>query len=177
MDRGAPQSRNAAALALDAAGTAIREQVIHFVNADTIVIARDGVLQATRGRGKLQCVASEAPGLNAVNKTGREAIARADTVHNIGDLVDPAQKKLIPHMQARRPAVVIRALGLAHGYRNGLKVRVLLQHRVGERFVARGVELTRMDIGAGLHAQRVLNILLIGDRYIDVLEEGPHHSL
>src|SRR5258706_11346850 len=92
----------------------------------------------------------------SVNQTRGETIAAAYAVHNMSDVVVPAQQERLAVVQARGPAIMRSGFRFAQSNRNGLQPRKLFQDFRGELFILPAIELARMNVYFGLDVQRHL---------------------
>ena len=67
-----------AILALDTAGAVAASQLLHFIDADHVIVAFDGVLEAGGCHSEFKGALAVLAGEEAVDKTGAEAVTAAD---------------------------------------------------------------------------------------------------
>src|ERR1051326_214001 len=82
------------------------QKLFHFLAAETIKVAWNGVFQTGRGHGKLESIAMARQHIQSIDQTASETVSAANPIHNVRDLVVAAHQKLIAVVQARRPAIV-----------------------------------------------------------------------
>ena len=110
----------------------------------------------------------------AINQTAREAVTAAHAVDDIPDLILLGNIEVLAVIQARRPAVPVRAVALAQRNRDALHVRVGFQNFVAKRAVFIAVQLAGFDVHIDRNFQRLLYVLFVGNRHIDVLGKLAH---
>ena len=132
---------------------------------------------AVCGHGEFQRVAMAGKRLQTVDQAAGEAVSAAHAVHDVGDVVVPAQQEVAVVVQTGRPAVVRGAPRFAQLDGDGLQLGIRGQNVAGEHRVLGAVELAGMHVHLGLDAERLLHVLLVGDGDgdIDELHHFPHH--
>ena len=80
------------------------------------------MFQAGSRHGEFQRLLVAAKGLQAVDQPAGKAVAATHPIHDVRDLVMTAGQELLAVMQARRPAVMRRALRLAQRDRNHFEI-------------------------------------------------------
>src|ERR1700690_405527 len=94
---------------LDAAGAAALRQSLDLVRAEAVVIPWQRMLQTRCGDRELQRLLVARESLEPVDQPGREGVASSHAVHDVRDLVVPADQETLAVVQAGRPPVVGRA--------------------------------------------------------------------
>ena len=76
-----------ASLSLNSSGAVAAHELFHLGTADAVEIPKDAVLQAGSGHGKFQRLLQIVIMAESINQSAGKAVAAADTVHNIPDLI------------------------------------------------------------------------------------------
>ena len=77
-------------------------------------------------------------------------------------------------VQARRPAVPVRAVALAQRDGDHLHVRIRRQHLVAQLLILVAAQLARFHVHIRRDLQRLLYVLLVGHGHVHVLCQLPH---
>ena len=99
-----------ASLALDTAGAVAASQLLHLIDADHVVVAFDGVLQAGGRHGELKSRLAVLAGEEAVDQARAEAVAAADPVDD-ADAVLLGEVVFVSVLEHGGPVVVIGGVG------------------------------------------------------------------
>src|ERR1043165_8426041 len=97
-----PSLRGRSLLSLNPA----RAAPLHEIPRAPVEVAGDRVLQATRRDREFQRLLMRGERQQSINQPAGEAIASTYAIHNLGDIVMPAEQKFLAIVEARRPAVV-----------------------------------------------------------------------
>src|SRR5207244_2974127 len=97
----------------DASRTPALHELLHFLTTEPAEVARDRVLETRRCYRELQRLSMACHVQQPVDQSAREAIAPADAIHDVRDVVITAEQKIFPIVEARRPTIVRRALRFA----------------------------------------------------------------
>ena len=91
-------------LSLHSSGAIALEQRVDLGYGGAIKIAHERVLQATRRDGEFQRVLVRRQRQHSIDQAAGEAIPAAHAIHNVGDVVVPADHELVrSFMQAAHP--------------------------------------------------------------------------
>src|SRR6267378_4479982 len=71
------------------------QQTLHFVHAEPVEVPRNRMFEARGRHRELQRFLMAAQRLQPVNQPAGEAVAAADPVHDMGDLVVPADQEIL----------------------------------------------------------------------------------
>src|SRR5690349_15029239 len=134
----------AAALPYHPSRPAALHKLLHFLAAHPAEIPRNRVLQTRRRHRELQRLTIPRQIQQPENQPRRKAVPAAHAIHNMRDLIMPAQQKFLPVMQTSRPPVMRRALRLPQRNRQHLQIRIRRQHLLRQRAIRIRIQLSRM---------------------------------
>ena len=132
------------------------------------------MLEAGRRNGELKRGLLAVVIVQAVDQAAGKAVAAADTVDDVADLVALGLIELLAVVEAGSPAVPVGALALAQSDGDHLHVRVLCKDLVAESLVLAAVKLTGLDVDVNGDLEGLLNVLLVCDGNIDILCDLTH---
>src|SRR5512142_2239893 len=89
-----PARTSPSRLTLNAPRAAFVQKRIHLGHAHVAEVAGNRVLQATRRHREIERLLPGEPAEHAINQSGREAIARADTIDDVSYLIPAADEEL-----------------------------------------------------------------------------------
>ena len=100
-------------LALHSASAVAAHELFYIRNADTVKVTDDTVLEAACRNCEFERQLLVLIMVQPVDQAARKRIAAADAVDNVPDFVFFRHVKVLAVVQARRPAVPVRAVALA----------------------------------------------------------------
>ena len=152
-------------------------QSLHFLAADHVEVAGDGVLQGRGGHCKLERLALVVGiGEQTMDEATREGVATAHAVDDGVDVVMLALIELLTIVNQGLPAIVGSREGLAEGGHYILESK-LLHHALEDAIVTLGICLAAFYISLGLEAKAELGVFLVADTYVNILHQGLHDAL
>ena len=134
------------------------------------------VLQAARRDGKLERGLLVLIVVQTVDQAAGKAVAAADAVDDVADLVLLGNIEVLAVVQAGRPAVPVGTVALAQRDGNASSYSgYACEHLVAERLVLCAVQLAGLDVHI-VHGdlERLLHVFLVGDRHIHILCDLAH---
>ena len=113
--------------------------------------------------------------VETVEQAAGKAVAAADAVHDVANLVLLGNVEVLAVVQAGRPAVPVGAVALAQRDGDHLHVRIRREHLVAERLVLCAVQLAGLDVHI-VHGdlKGLLHVFLVGDGHVDILCDLAH---
>src|SRR5581483_786694 len=96
-------------LSLHAARSVAFQEGTDFVHRKAVEVAGYRMLQTTCRHREFESFAVAFERLQSINQPPGECVAASDPIHDMSNLVMPAEQKLFAVIQACRPAVVRRA--------------------------------------------------------------------
>ena len=133
------------------------------------------MLQAARCHGKLQRGLLVLIVVETVEQAAGKAVAAADAVHDVANLVLLGNVEVLAVVQAGRPAVPVGTVALAQRDGDHLHIGIRREHFVAERLVLCAVQLAGLDVHI-VHGdlKGLLHVLLVGDGHVDILCDLAH---
>lgn len=160
-------------LPLHPSATVALGELFHFLDADTVEVTLNTVLEGRGGHGKLDGLCRDLTRQERIDQSRAEGIAAAHAIDDM-EAVGFGEVVVLSIVEHGRPVVIAGRDGGTEG--NGhLLESELIGELLGYALVALVVQLTAVDVGVlGLDAEDVLCIFFIGDADVHVLAEVGH---